>query len=133
MKKVGIKMIASIILTSFAIVGCQDSSYVKECPKGDIYKKHNFKLASIYTDSEGMYTDKCTYCGLEYRWNSDWECDKHYGSIVIFKNPSNGQDEYFIKYVDLDSGEDEYIRVSKSEIKKVEHDKEDTLEVDSII
>lgn len=41
-------------------------------------KKHNFKLVSIYIDSENMYTDKCTYCGLEHRWNSDWECDKHY-------------------------------------------------------
>lgn len=32
-------MIASIILTSFAIVGCHESSYANEYTKGDIYKK----------------------------------------------------------------------------------------------
>lgn len=97
------------------LAGCDDvPSYIKECPKGDVYKKHSYDYTNLYRN-DGYLAQRCEFCGLERRALLGLEYPKHFGGVYVYKDIKSGNfSNYYVNYVD-DEGE-HFIKVKESDL-----------------
>lgn len=94
---------ALMLIVMFSCTSCNSGApnWVEECENGGMYKEHSFRFVSIYTDSNGYYTDECRNCGLQRKFMSDKKCKDHFGAVHVYKSPNSGKfDVYILEYAD---------------------------------